>query len=181
MALLILLTATPAAADIYKCIDTDGNLVYTDEGCPEGTREVDRKPDAATPQTQELQPPREPLPDRLKRLWSRAGEWPPLSPYSVGGFYGIMSVICFLAYWRDKRRAQRRQWRTRESTLHLLELVGGWPGGLLAQITLRHKIRKPVYQAVFWGIVGLHALVWSDLMRDGALSGAVLQWVQALV
>jgi uncharacterized membrane protein YsdA (DUF1294 family) len=92
-----------------------------------------------------------------------------------------MSVICFGAHYRDKRRAQRRQWRTRESTLHLLELAGGWPGGLAAQILLRHKLRKPGYQILFWGIGGLHALIWVDVWLGGALSGAVLRWIQSLV
>ncbi|SJM91388.1 Cold-shock protein (fragment) [Crenothrix polyspora] len=47
-------------------------------------------------------------------------------------------------------------WRIPEKSLHTLELLGGWPGALLAQRTLRHKNRKPSYQVVFWLIVGLH-------------------------
>jgi len=37
--------------------------------------------------------------------------------------------------------------------LHLLELLGGWPGAFLAQRRLRHKCSKRRYQFVFWLIV----------------------------
>lgn len=41
--------------------------------------------------------------------------------------------------------------------MHLYEVLGGWPGGLLAQRLIRHKNRKLSYQLVFWLIVLLHA------------------------
>jgi uncharacterized membrane protein YsdA (DUF1294 family) len=41
-----------------------------------------------------------------------------------------------------------------------MELVGGWPGALLAQQVFRHKTRKLSYQVVFWTIVVLHAVGW---------------------
>ena len=37
-----------------------------------------------------------------------------------------------------------------ESTLHLLDLACGWPGGLAARHLLRHKTRKQPFRAVFW-------------------------------
>jgi uncharacterized membrane protein YsdA (DUF1294 family) len=50
----------------------------------------------------------------------------------------------------DKSAARRDRWRTRESTLHLLGAIGGWPGALAAQQLLRHKSAKPSFQGVFW-------------------------------
>lgn len=69
-----------------------------------------------------------------------------------------LSAITFVAYALDKHAAQTGRWRTPESTLHLLELAGGWPGAWIAQQTLRHKSRKPGYRVVFWTMVFLHGI-----------------------
>jgi uncharacterized membrane protein YsdA (DUF1294 family) len=47
-----------------------------------------------------------------------------------------------------------------ENTLHLLELVGGWPGALLAMKLFRHKTRKLSFLLVTWAIVALHGVGW---------------------
>ena len=65
-------------------------------------------------------------------------------------FYAGASVLTFLTYAFDKSAARRGAWRTPESTLHLLDLAGGWPGALLAQQLLRHKSSKQSFVAVFW-------------------------------
>lgn len=67
-----------------------------------------------------------------------------------------LSVITFVAYAADKSAAQRGAWRTSEQTLHFLALIGGWPGALLAQQTLRHKSLKPDFRSIFWGTVVLN-------------------------
>lgn len=67
-----------------------------------------------------------------------------------------INIITFAAYWDDKTRAKRDKQRIPENTLHLLELAGGWIGGLIAQELIRHKSSKPSYQITFWAIVGLH-------------------------
>lgn len=69
----------------------------------------------------------------------------------------VLSAITFVVYALDKHAAQTGRWRTPESTLHLLELAGGWPGAWIAQQTLRHKSRKPGYRVVYWMMVVLHA------------------------
>lgn len=58
-----------------------------------------------------------------------------------------------MAYAMDKSAAVGGGWRIRESRLHLLALVGGWPGALLAQQVLRHKTSKAGFRGVFWGMV----------------------------
>ena len=80
----------------------------------------------------------------------------------VLGLYLGASVIAFATYALDKSAAQNDRWRTRESTLHLLALAGGWPGALIAQKVLRHKSRKRLFQIVFWATVILNcgALIW---------------------
>jgi uncharacterized membrane protein YsdA (DUF1294 family)/cold shock CspA family protein len=83
-------------------------------------------------------------------------------PIEVAGLYLAASVAAFLAYALDKSAARSGQWRTRESTLHLIGLAGGWPGALAAQRLLRHKSRKQSFQIVFWATVMLNccALAW---------------------
>lgn len=71
-------------------------------------------------------------------------------PISVLGFYVGVSLVCALAYYADKKAAQLDRWRTPESTLLFLGLIGGWPGGLLAQQMLRHKTRKMSFRVQFW-------------------------------
>lgn len=99
---------------------------------------------------------------------SRRSGWPraavgALSLAAAGGLYAagvlplalvvahaVFSCLSFLMYWKDKRAVERNTWRTPESTLHLLDILGGWPGGLIAQQSLRHKISKNAFQVMFW-------------------------------
>jgi len=76
--------------------------------------------------------------------------------------YLIGSCVAYLAYVFDKAASLKGQWRTRESTLHLFSLVGGWPGAMLAQRTLRHKTQKQSFQVTYWTTVVLNcaALGW---------------------
>lgn len=76
--------------------------------------------------------------------------------------YAAMSLLTFAVYWFDKKQAQLNNRRVPEATLHLLEVLGGWPGGLIAQWYLHHKNRKAAYQAKFWFCVVLNlvALAW---------------------
>jgi uncharacterized membrane protein YsdA (DUF1294 family) len=73
-----------------------------------------------------------------------------------------MSVITFLVYGFDKRAAERGEWRTAESTLHVLAFLGGWPGALVAQRFFRHKTVKRPFQMVFWvmAVANVGVLAW---------------------
>jgi uncharacterized membrane protein YsdA (DUF1294 family) len=71
-------------------------------------------------------------------------------PFSVAVAYIAMSLLCFLVYAWDKSAARAGRWRIRESTLLLLGLFCGWPGGLLAQQLLRHKSAKVSFRRMFW-------------------------------
>ncbi len=85
-------------------------------------------------------------------------------PVSVFVAYFTVSLVTFTAYALDKLAAQKRSWRTSEATLHLLALVGGWPGALLAQNRLRHKTRKQPFRTVFWGTVILNGTAFAWLL-----------------
>ena len=91
-------------------------------------------------------------------------------PLEIVGLYLVSSIITFLAYAIDKSAAQNDRWRTKESTLHLFGLVGGWPGALLAQKTLRHKSKKQEFQTVFWVTVcaNCFTLGWLLITKSGS-------------
>jgi uncharacterized membrane protein YsdA (DUF1294 family)/cold shock CspA family protein len=80
----------------------------------------------------------------------------------VLAIYISLSLFTFIIYAADKSAAKKGAWRTRENTLHLLSLAGGWPGALIAQQKLRHKSKKQSFQAVFWLTVLLNCgvFVW---------------------
>jgi len=89
--------------------------------------------------------------------------------YFIGDFpqkllfcYLGISGITFLAYAFDKSKAQRGEWRTQESTLHIFSLIGGWPGAAIAQQLLRHKSQKREFRNGFWFtvVVNIGALFW---------------------
>jgi uncharacterized membrane protein YsdA (DUF1294 family) len=82
--------------------------------------------------------------------------WFEILPPALPVLYLGLSLVTLAVYWRDKSAARERRWRTRESTLQLLALVGGWPGALLAQRLLRHKCSKPSFQAIFYATVALN-------------------------
>lgn len=78
--------------------------------------------------------------------------------------YAVASLLAFGLYRYDKQQAAAGQWRTPEKILHGVELLGGWPGALVAQQMFRHKTRKLSYQLLFWLIVAVHQVVWIDLL-----------------
>lgn len=91
-------------------------------------------------------------------------------PLEILGFYFTSSIVTFFAYAIDKSAAQNNRWRTKESTLHLFSLIGGWPGALLAQKTLRHKSKKQEFQTVFWVtvITNCFTLGWLLVTKSGS-------------
>lgn len=62
-------------------------------------------------------------------------------PVIVPAAYVSLSLIAIAAYAIDKSAAMNQRWRTKESTLHFIALLGGWPGAWIAQLLFRHKRR----------------------------------------
>lgn len=80
--------------------------------------------------------------------------------------YFAMSLLTYFFYYVDKSAAQKGEWRTQESTLHLLALFGGWPGALVAQQLLRHKSIKKPFRRVFWITTILNSCVFIVLINS---------------
>ncbi len=81
-------------------------------------------------------------------------------------YYGA-SIITYGSYARDKTAAQNAGRRTPESTLHLMSLVGGWPGALMAQVLLRHKTRKPSFLIGYWFTVIINCIALGVIVGKG--------------
>lgn len=83
-------------------------------------------------------------------------------PLVIGAIYAIMSTGEFAIYAIDKAAARTDRRRIEERTLILLGLLGGWPGGLIAQQVLRHKSNKRSFLIPFWisVVTNVSGLLW---------------------
>ena len=83
-------------------------------------------------------------------------------PMILAAAYVLLSLIAYVMYCVDKAAASRGYRRTPETTLHFVDLLGGWPGGLVAQHQFRHKTVKASFQSTFWltVLVNLVAAAW---------------------
>jgi uncharacterized membrane protein YsdA (DUF1294 family)/cold shock CspA family protein len=100
--------------------------------------------------------------------------------YPVTYWFVVCSVTYFVYAW-DKRRARSKRRREPENLLHLLELVGGWPGAFIAQRHLRHKCAKLSYQIVFWLIVAAHQFAAVDYLRNWTLTLRITHQVEMIL
>ena len=79
--------------------------------------------------------------------------------FAIPAAYAIASLVAYAAYAVDKSAARNNKRRISEKLLHILELVGGWPGAWLAQGRLRHKSRKTSFRIVFWLMVTINCAI----------------------
>jgi uncharacterized membrane protein YsdA (DUF1294 family) len=67
-----------------------------------------------------------------------------------------MSAVAFGMYGLDKRQARAGGRRISERSLHLVALLGGWPGAWTGQLFFRHKTQKLTFRLVFWLLIVVH-------------------------
>ena len=87
------------------------------------------------------------------------------------------SLLAFIIYGIDKRRASRNRPRISERTLHVVGMLGGWPGAHLARLMFRHKTLKMSFRVVFWLIIAVHLA----LISYGVFFGWWLDTIRALI
>ncbi|NML57503.1 DUF1294 domain-containing protein [Chryseobacterium cheonjiense] len=76
-------------------------------------------------------------------------------------FYAIalISIITFIIFGIDKRKAVKHQRRIPENTLLILAFFGGTIGALLGMLVFRHKISKRSFLLKFSGIVVIQVML----------------------
>ncbi len=67
----------------------------------------------------------------------------------------LLSIITFIAYGVDKKKAKEGKWRTKEKTLLLLSFFGGAFGGYPAMLIFRHKTKAEHWYFTFVNWLGL--------------------------
>ena len=139
-------------------------------GRPMATRVRNARQQAAKPQSSTSRFPRTAV-ALVALAGVGAGVFAGLLPLVVGFAYLFMSGVSYFMYWADKSAAQNDARRTPEANLHLVDLLCGWPGALLAQQQFRHKTVKQPFQAVFWLTVltNIAGVAW--LVHSGMLEG----------
>lgn len=100
-------------------------------------------------------------------------------PFHILALYIAASLLTFIMYALDKSAARSGERRTQESTLHVLSLVGGWPGALIAQQKLRHKSKKQSFRSLFWVTVLLNCGVFAWLFTS--TGAATLQSLMGII
>ena len=74
---------------------------------------------------------------------------------SYGAYLLLLSIITFIAYGVDKRKAKKGSYRTKEKTLLLLSFFGGAFGGYPAMLIFRHKTKGEHWYFTFVNILGI--------------------------
>jgi uncharacterized membrane protein YsdA (DUF1294 family) len=70
-------------------------------------------------------------------------------------FLAVMSVVAFFTYAADKKKAEKKKWRTPEKVLLGLSFLGGAIGGYIAMFLFHHKTKK-----WYFHLANLLGLVW---------------------
>ena len=99
----------------------------------------------------------------------------------VTGYLVVVSLLTIYSYWSDKRKAEANLLRTPESTLFLLELMGGWAAGFFSQRIFRHKISKEEYQSLFWSIAVIHQYLAFDYLHQWNYTTKVFQFIEPIL
>ena len=80
--------------------------------------------------------------------------------YIILTYLIAINILTFIVYGNDKRKARKNKWRTPESTLLMLALIGGAYGAWLDMRVFRHKTKH----WKFWILVPLMAVAWTVLL-----------------
>lgn len=72
-----------------------------------------------------------------------------------GGYLILLSIVTFIVYHADKKKAEKGKYRTKEATLLTLSFLGGAFGGYPAMLIFRHKTKAEHWYFTFVNILGI--------------------------
>lgn len=84
-------------------------------------------------------------------------------------YLAVINLTGFAMMGIDKRRAVKKRWRIRESTLFLVALIGGSAGCLMGMRTFHHKTKH------WYFVYGMPAILILQLLLAAAAVWAVIQ------
>lgn len=84
--------------------------------------------------------------------------WTLGTPWIGLAWFVLCSWVSYGLYASDKKQALLGRRRVPEASLFCVDLLGGWPGGLFAQVAHWHKTSKSSFQALYWLAVTLNIL-----------------------
>lgn len=79
----------------------------------------------------------------------------------------IINLSAFIAFYRDKQKAIRGEYRTQELDLLLFSIAGGPFGSLYAMYQVRHKTKHLKFKL----LVPLFCLLWSMAIAYYLITG----------
>lgn len=89
----------------------------------------------------------------------------------LAGAYFAVSVVSYLMYKFDKqiaqttkKKSQEYQSRIPEKNLHILDVLGGWPGALVSRAVYKHKTSKISFIRIFWLTVAINIAITYALL-----------------
>jgi len=82
-----------------------------------------------------------------------------------------LNLVAFAAFAWDKRASIRGDWRVPEDRLLALAFLGGSIGAKLAQMLLRHKIRKEPFRQQLNGILAVQVVAMAALFAVYVAAG----------
>ena len=117
---------------------------------------------------------------RIPRLDRQPPPWTRVTLLAIPAFlllYGLMSLVWHISPWLlafylavslmtcgvhglDKWAARVGGKRMPEPVFHLLSLLGGWPGTLIAQQLVPYKPKQAQFRRLFWGTVAINSLAF---------------------
>ena len=80
-------------------------------------------------------------------------------PVAVLYGVGIINLVTFMVYWRDKVAALNGTRRIPNALLLNLSVLCGWPGALIGQEIFRHKTRQFWFQLLHTATVVINLCV----------------------